>query len=93
MNDLTLQQENDRLQVRVRALSRSYSELSTVTNSIIDSLEKRLELSKSSPCECCQNRASSIDSLEFQVEQFKLERVDIKIAVKNLSLYLQIQAG
>lgn len=32
-------------------------------------------------------------NLTDQVEQFQLERVELKIAVKNLALYLQVQAG
>jgi hypothetical protein len=69
-----LKNDIDRLKLRVIASAKSYTELSTVTNSIIDSLEKRL-------------------ALAFEkIEQFELERVELKKHVKDLSLYLQVQA-
>ena len=79
MNTLTIEEllyDNDRLKVRNIALSKSYSQL------------RKFD----SPCECCKNMSESIDSLEYQVEQFKLRDVQLKIALKNLQEYHQVEA-
>ncbi len=81
MSDLTdeLHGEIARLKSRVRALSKAHTELSTVSNKTISSLEHEIE-----QIYIEKNKA------DYQVRQFELERVDLKIAVKNLSLYLQV---
>ena len=55
-------------------------------------LREKLVAANSTPCECCKNMSESVDSLEYQVEQFKLHQVQVGIALQNLQTYTQVKS-
>lgn len=64
----------------------------TALKLLVVELREKLAKTNAIPCNWCRGTSETIDSLIYQVEQFELERNEMRVSVKKLASYLQVEA-